>query len=223
MTITNPVRPAQAGAGTRRATPALRTGLVRLHARADGTERRDLTDREVEVLALIAAGGTRDEIARHLGMASGTVASHMSRIYRALGARNAAHAVALAHGSGVISAPAQPPAPFVSRRERQVLAGMADGLTTAQVANCLSLSTETVKAHLQRVYRKLHASCRANAVDTAIRRRLLAVVVETRSSAAFIPSAPGSPAIAQSALQLADASRSRVEREASGDAVSSSN
>jgi DNA-binding CsgD family transcriptional regulator len=112
-------------------------------------------------------------------MAPGTVASHMARIYRALGARNAAHAVALAHGSGVISARSLPPAPFVSRRERQVLAGLAHGLTTAQVADCISLSSETVKAHLRHVYRKLGVGCRANAVDTAIGRRLLAVVLDT--------------------------------------------
>jgi DNA-binding CsgD family transcriptional regulator len=133
----------------------------------------------VEVLTLVAAGGTKHEISRQLGIAPRTVASHMSRIYRALGARNAAHAVALAHGCGAIVAPRQPPAPMVSRREREVLAGLAHGLTSAQVAWCLSLSSETVKTHLQRIYRKLNVTCRANAVDAAIRRRLLAVVVDT--------------------------------------------
>ena len=171
--------PVQAGAGPRTKAPRVRTGLVRLRVSADDTRRRALSDREVEVLTLVASGGTRDVISGQLGMAPGTVASHMARIYRALGARNAANAVALAHGSGVISARPQPPVPFVSRRERQVLAGLAYGLTAAQVADYLSLSIETVKTHLRRVYRKLDVSCGANAVDSAIGHRLLAVVVET--------------------------------------------
>ncbi|GAA2002026.1 helix-turn-helix transcriptional regulator [Catenulispora subtropica] len=157
----------------------LRPGVVRLRVAADDSQRRELTLREIQVLTLVAAGGTKYEVSRQLGIAPRTVASHMSRIYRALGARNAAHAVALAHGSGAIPSRLQPPGPFVSRRERQVLAGLAHGLTSAQVAWCLSLSSETVKTHLQRIYRKLEVSCRANAVDAAIRRRLLAVVVDT--------------------------------------------
>ncbi|MBW8805817.1 MAG: helix-turn-helix transcriptional regulator [Catenulisporales bacterium] len=169
--------------GARPPAPALKPGLVRLKVSVDDGARRELSEREIEVLTLIAAGGTKGEISRELGIAPRTVASHMSRIYRALGARNAAHAVALAHGSGTIQLPARrPPAPgpAMSRREREVLAGLAHGLTSAQVAWCLSLSSETVKTHLRRIYRKLEVSCRANAVDAAIRRRLLAVVLEPR-------------------------------------------
>lgn len=212
MTVTNSVRPAQAGLAAARTaapvvqtrapvvrtgipavrtaapvvrtgTPVVRTGLVRLRVSADDAGRRALSDRELEVLAMVASGGTRDEISRRLEMAPGTVASHMSRIYRALGARNAAHAVALAHGSGLIPARPQPPGPFVSRRERQVLAGLALGLTSEELASHLSLSNETVKTHLRRLYRKLEVSCRASAVDTAIGRQLLAVVVDTGGAA----------------------------------------
>jgi len=176
--------------GVRPAVPALKPGLVRLKVSLDDSARRELSEREIEVLTLIAAGGTKGEISRELGIAPRTVASHMSRIYRALGARNAAHAVALAHGSGTIQLPArrQPvPGPAMSRREREVLAGLAHGLTSAQVAWCLSLSSETVKTHLRRIYRKLEVSCRANAVDAAIRRRLLAVVLEPRGGRPVTP------------------------------------
>lgn len=188
MTLTNPVRSVQAGpdglTAARTGAPKVRTGLVRLRMSADDTRLRALSNRELQVLTLVASGGTRDEISRELGMAPGTVANHMSRIYRALGARNAAHAVALAHGCGVIAARPQPPAPFVSRRERQVLAGLAHGLTSEQVAVYLSLSSETVKTHLRRVYKKLDVTCRANAVDSAISRRLLAVVVDSTGTMA---------------------------------------
>lgn len=178
MTITNTVGIRPVGAGTRTAAPEVRTALVRLRVRADDAHRRALSAREIQVLTLVAAGGTRDVISDQLGLAPGTVASHMVRIYRALGARTAAHAVALAHGTGVIAARPLPPAPFVSRRERQVLAGLAHGLTSAQVAMHLSLSGDTVKTHLRRVYRKLGVSCGANAVDSAIGHRLLAVVID---------------------------------------------
>lgn len=168
----------------------MRTGLVRLRVSAEDTERRALSRRELQVLTLVADGGTRDVISEQLDISPGTVASHMTRIYRALGARNAAHAVALAYGSGVLPyqapLPVQPhlqplpqQGPTVSRRERQVLAGLAYGLTSEQVAVYLHLSIETVKTHLRRVYRKLDVNCRANAVDRAIRSHVLAVIVYT--------------------------------------------
>ncbi|MEY9908119.1 DNA-binding CsgD family transcriptional regulator [Catenulispora sp. MAP12-49] len=198
MTVMNPVRPvrtaqathaahtahvAHAAVAARAGAPVVRTGLVRLRVSADDAQRRALTPREVEVLSLVAAGRGRDEISRRLGMAPDTVASHMSRIYRALGARNAAHAVALAHGCGVMALRPGPQTPTVSPRERQVLAGLAHGLTSEQVAVHLSLSIETVKTHLRRVYRKLGVTSRANAVETAINHRLLAVVVDTSGAA----------------------------------------
>lgn len=184
MTLTSSVRPLRVGdpvppvVPAPSAAPVVRTGLVRLRTSTDNPRRRALSEREVEVLRLIAAGGTKEEISRRLGLSPSTVSRHMSRTYQALGARNAAHAVALAHGSGLIAPQPLPPAPSVSHRERQVLAGLAHGLTTEQVAECLSLSGETVKVHLRHIYRKLGVSCRANAVNAAINRRLLAVVVE---------------------------------------------
>ena len=189
MTTTTPapVRPPQPGVKAQPSVPQTGTALVRLRVNAGDDGRRALSPREVEVLTLVASGGTRDGISQQLGLSPGTVAKHMVRIYRALGARNASHAVALAYGSGIMAAPSAeaapsnpgaPAAPSVSRRERQVLAGLALGLTSTQMAAGLSLSHETVKTHLQRVYRKLGAGCRAGAVDSAIRGRVLMIVVE---------------------------------------------
>ncbi|QQM45133.1 helix-turn-helix domain-containing protein [Streptomyces liliifuscus] len=55
-----------------------------------------LTDRQREVLALAANGKTNAVISRRTGLSPVTVARHLSIVYRALGARDRANAVALA-------------------------------------------------------------------------------------------------------------------------------
>ncbi len=52
-----------------------------------------LSERELEVLKLLASGRTNAEIARHLFVALGTIKSHTGNIYRKLGARNRAEAL----------------------------------------------------------------------------------------------------------------------------------
>ncbi|MER5857275.1 response regulator transcription factor [Streptomyces sp900105245] len=63
--------------------------------------------------------------------------------------------------------------PALSERERQVLDGMARGLSIPQIAQELFLGTSTVKTHAQRLYEKLKVSDRAAAVAEAMRRGLL--------------------------------------------------
>ena len=53
-----------------------------------------LSERELEVLALLASGRTNAEIACDLFVAVGTVKSHTGNIYRKLGAKNRAEALA---------------------------------------------------------------------------------------------------------------------------------
>jgi DNA-binding CsgD family transcriptional regulator len=52
-----------------------------------------LSERELEVLSLLASGRTNAEISRDLFVALGTVKSHVNNIYRKLGAANRAEAV----------------------------------------------------------------------------------------------------------------------------------
>lgn len=55
-----------------------------------------LTERQIEVLSLAAQGKSNPAIARHLGIAEGTVKLHMSAIFKALEVRNRSEAVLLA-------------------------------------------------------------------------------------------------------------------------------
>lgn len=60
------------------------------------------TRRELEILALIAAGCTNDEIAAELVIALSTVKTHINNIYRKLGVSNRVQAVTRARALGVV-------------------------------------------------------------------------------------------------------------------------
>jgi DNA-binding NarL/FixJ family response regulator len=62
-----------------------------------------LTEREREVLELIAAGSTNAEIAKRLYLSPHTIKEHTSALYRKLGARNRAEAVQLAQRIGLLA------------------------------------------------------------------------------------------------------------------------
>jgi len=61
-----------------------------------------LTDREREVVALVAAGLTNDDIAERLIMSPATARTHVSRAMTKLGARDRAELVVFAYESGLV-------------------------------------------------------------------------------------------------------------------------
>ncbi|GAA0990921.1 response regulator transcription factor [Acrocarpospora macrocephala] len=62
-----------------------------------------LTDREREVLSLVATGMSNEEIARHLTISHATVKTHVSRTMAKLGARDRAQLVVHAYESGLVT------------------------------------------------------------------------------------------------------------------------
>lgn len=77
--------------------------MVLKHAPASGEERAErLTDRQLEVLRLMATGLSNKEIGHSLKVAEKTVKAHITDIFRALGASNRTQATAVARQRGLI-------------------------------------------------------------------------------------------------------------------------
>ena len=67
-----------------------------------GPTPRGLTDREVEVLRLLATGKTNRAIARELGLSEKTVARHVSNTFAKIDVPSRAAATAFAYQNGLV-------------------------------------------------------------------------------------------------------------------------
>lgn len=72
--------------------------------------------------------------------------------------------------------------PKLSDRERQVLDLLADGLGVTAIANRLYVSESTAKSHIAKIYDKLGAANRAQALVSAMRMGLLTAMPPVSSS-----------------------------------------
>lgn len=63
--------------------------------------------------------------------------------------------------------------PIVTKREREILRLLADGMRNEQVAQTLSISPLTVRTHVKKAMEKLEADTRTEAVAKALRQSLI--------------------------------------------------
>jgi DNA-binding NarL/FixJ family response regulator len=83
-------------AGQRRIPAEVASGL------AEHTGEEQLTEREIEILRLVAAGNANKEIAAQLALAEDTVKRHVTNILSKLGANDRTHAVTIGLKRGII-------------------------------------------------------------------------------------------------------------------------
>jgi DNA-binding NarL/FixJ family response regulator len=83
-------------AGQRRIPPDIAAELAE-HAMDD-----ELTEREIDVLKLVAAGNANKQIADQLSVGEATIKSHVSNILSKLGANDRSHAVTIGLKRGII-------------------------------------------------------------------------------------------------------------------------
>jgi DNA-binding NarL/FixJ family response regulator len=106
-----------------------------------------------------------------LVLKSATLDSVVDAVRRAAAAPDVFAAAGLA--AAMRRRSAEPPT-RLTPRESEVLVLLRDGLSVAQVARRLFMSESTVKTHIARIYDKLGANNRAQALMSAIRQGLVA-------------------------------------------------
>jgi len=61
----------------------------------------------------------------------------------------------------------------LTERELEILQELSNGANNKKIAEDLFISTNTVKAHIKNIYKKMHVHSRAEAVSKAIKKRIL--------------------------------------------------
>ena len=145
------------------------------HAVVDAIEAADavLTDGSAEPLPdapIVALGGARDDFAGRLP-ATATPAQ-LDAALRAVAAGLAVRPLAILPEPRFAPMPDDgPPAP--TAREIEVLTALAQGMSNKAIARRLGISPHTVKFHLEQLFRKLGAGCRAEAVAKGLKRQIV--------------------------------------------------
>ena len=138
-----------------------------------------LGPRQHAVLQLVVEGLTNDQIGQRLGTSAQTAKNHIAVIYKKLGARNRAHATRLVLEFGLLDRPPLeiPPAQqrtrreprgLLTKRQRDVLELLTQGLEQPQIAQRLGVAPSTVKEHVRALYSKLGVHNRLRASERAL-------------------------------------------------------
>ncbi|HLF69209.1 MAG TPA: response regulator transcription factor [Gaiellaceae bacterium] len=103
------VKPADPDELLARARRLIARSRPRRRSRSRAAGPADLTERELEVLVLLAEGKRPKEIAQELTISPKTVASHLQRVLAKLGVHSRIEAVAVAYREGYVHSVASPP------------------------------------------------------------------------------------------------------------------
>jgi DNA-binding NarL/FixJ family response regulator len=155
---------------------------------------RELRDRYRDLgIVILTARGEDDTLFRALDSGASAFVSKEATAAEILGAiRHSAVAASSFSAPGLAEAwrrrSATPQRPLLSPRESQVLALLQEGQTVGEVAKLLHVSLSTAKTHVARVYEKLGATNRAQALMTAVRlglkeHNVVAITASAQSSA----------------------------------------
>jgi DNA-binding NarL/FixJ family response regulator len=61
------------------------------------------------------------------------------------------------------------PAAILTEKEKEVVAGLVDGLSYKLIADRMSISIQTVQVHIKNIYRKLHAHSKGEVITKSLR------------------------------------------------------
>lgn len=151
--------------------------------KTDGAEatRRILEDRSdrdhVPRVLILTSFGTAEEIKRALDAGAAGVllkSTANSRLVSAI-RKVAAGKTAIADDVEQLLSEEEPPVPELSPRQREILESLTRGLSNGEIAVQLGISAESVKTHVTKIFEKLGAANRAEAIAIALRRHLLKI------------------------------------------------
>ncbi|WP_024287020.1 LuxR C-terminal-related transcriptional regulator [Cellulomonas sp. KRMCY2] len=135
------------------------------------------------VVIMLAVPGDEITLDRAIALgARGYLAPDVERSELAAVAAHSLSATTVPHQPGppngrdgivVAPRPSGPGGVDLTRRELEVLTGMSNGRSNAQIGSDLFLSEDTVKTHARRLFRKLGAADRAQAVAIGLRQGLI--------------------------------------------------
>jgi DNA-binding NarL/FixJ family response regulator len=169
--------PAQGSAGATTRAPR--------RERASRLRSAELDSEQGRLLALLAEGSRLAEAAASLELSQRTAERRLAAARSLLGARTTAQAVARATSTS--QAAPRHPSKELSPRERQVLEGVAGGLTSREIAERLAMPASTVDALVRSAISKF-------AARTRIQAAALALTDPAGKLAEFIDESPSSSA-----------------------------
>jgi DNA-binding NarL/FixJ family response regulator len=124
------------------------------------------SDPTVRIVMLTASDDPQSVATAVANGAAGYISKDASRIEMALAINHV--------GAGDRPRPGPKVEYRLSERETQVLDGMSRGLSNGDIGRELYLSEDTIKTHARRLFRKLNAADRAQAVAVGLRAGLIA-------------------------------------------------